>query len=142
MAEPAYHNPSPTADVIIETSSGIVLIERRFEPPGWAIPGGFMDYGESAETAACREALEETGLEVELTEQFHTYSEPGRDPRKHTITVVFIGQAQGQPRAGDDAASAGIFTEDSLPRPLAFDHDRVLADYFHYKATGRRPDPA
>ncbi len=139
MDDGPYRNPAPTVDVIIETGGGIVLIERRFEPFGWAIPGGFIEYGESAEAAACREALEETGLVVELTEQFHTYSDPGRDPRKHTIAVVFLGKADGHPRGGDDAARADRFSEGALPRPLAFDHERVLADYFRYRATGRRP---
>ena len=136
----AYRNPFPTADAIIEMpGGGIVLVERRFEPPGWAIPGGFVEYGESAEQAAVREAKEETGLVIELVEQFHTYSEPRRDPRKHTLGVVFIARAQGQPRAGDDAAKAVIVDQKSLPSPLAFDHDRILADYFHYKRTGERP---
>lgn len=141
MTDEVYRNPAPTVDVIIETGDGIVLIERRFEPPGWAIPGGFIDYGESAGDAARREALEETGLTVKLTEQFHTYSEPGRDPRKHTIATVFIGRAEGRPRAGDDAAQAEVFREGALPDPLAFDHERVLREYFRYRATGQRPGP-
>ncbi len=131
--------PRPTADIIIETPRGIVLVERRFDPPGWAIPGGFIELGETAEQAARREAKEETGLDVTLVEQFHVYSDPDRDPRGHTLTVVFIARAQGEPRGGDDAARARIFREDALPSPLAFDHGRVLADYLHYKRTGKRP---
>lgn len=132
--------PSPTADVIIEIDGrGIVLIERRFPPAGWALPGGFIELGETAEMAAIREAREETGLEVTLTELLHVYSDPGRDPRRHTLTVVYIGRATGEPRGGDDAASARTFDEWTVPAPLAFDHGRILADYFHYRRTGRRP---
>ncbi|HET98745.1 MAG TPA: NUDIX hydrolase [Desulfurivibrio alkaliphilus] len=128
-----HRNPVPTVDIIIEMEAGIVLIERRNPPPGWALPGGFVDYGESLEEAAIREAREETGLKVELLGQFHTYSDPGRDPRLHTISTVFIARAQGEPVAGDDAAAAAIFTVKNLP-PLAFDHGRILADYFRHKA--------
>jgi 8-oxo-dGTP diphosphatase len=132
--------PSPTADVIIELPErGIVLVERRFPPPGWAIPGGFVDVGESVLTAARREAREETGLEVTDLELFNVYSDPARDPRRHTLTVVFIGRADGEPTAGDDAGAAGVFTEHTLPATLAFDHARVLADYFAYRRTGIRP---
>jgi ADP-ribose pyrophosphatase YjhB (NUDIX family) len=133
-------NPATAADVIIELDGGrIVLIERRNEPLGWAIPGGFIDYGESAEAAAVREAREETSLDVELIEQLKTYSDPGRDPRGHTLTVVFIARAEGTPRGGDDARRAIVVDEASLPQPLAFDHDKVLAEYFHYKRSGERP---
>ncbi len=126
-------NPVPTVDIIIETAGGIVLVERKNPPPGWALPGGFVDYGESLEAAAIREAHEETGLEVELHGQFHTYSDPGRDSRLHTISTVFIASAQGNPVAGDDAAKAEIYTRDNLP-PLAFDHGKILADYFRHKS--------
>ncbi|GAB4346069.1 MAG: NUDIX hydrolase [Desulfobulbaceae bacterium] len=119
----------PTVDVIIEIDGGIVLIERKNPPPGWALPGGFVDYGESCEEAAVREAREETGLDVTLVEQFHAYSDPDRDPRLHTVSIVFIGTAEGTPRGGDDAARAEVFTRDNLP-PLAFDHARILEDYF------------
>ena len=134
-----HHNPFPTVDIIIEQEKGIVLILRRNEPRQWAIPGGFCDYGESLEAAAVREAREETGLEVELLEQFHTYSDPQRDPRQHNITTVYIARAIGGAlQAQDDAQEIGVFTEDELPPQLAFDHDEILKDYFIYKNTGRR----
>ncbi len=123
-------NPLPTVDLIIEMEGGIVLIKRKNPPPGWALPGGFVDYGESLEAAAVREAREETGLEVKLIRQFHTYSEPGRDPRFHTITTVFIARAEGTPRAGDDAGEVGIFSRENLPDEIAFDHREILTDYF------------
>jgi 8-oxo-dGTP diphosphatase len=122
--------PRPTVDIIIEMADGrIVLIERRYPPPGWAIPGGFVDYGESLEEAAVREAREETCLEVRLLGQLMTYSDPARDRRGHTISTVFIARADGEPRAADDAAHLGLFAPDDLPSPLAFDHARILADY-------------
>jgi 8-oxo-dGTP diphosphatase len=137
---PLPPGPSPTADVIVELAAGgIVLVARRFPPPGWAIPGGFIDVGESAETAAIREVREETGLAVTLVELFGVYSDPTRDPRRHTLTVVYVGRADGVPRAGDDAADARALTETTLPSPLAFDHGRILADYFRYRRTGERP---
>ena len=114
-----------------------MLIRRKNPPPGWALPGGFVDYGESLEDAARREALEETGLKVRLLEQFHAYSQPDRDPRHHSLSVVFIATADDEPRAADDAAEAALFTLDALP-PLAFDHARILADYQHYRRTGQR----
>lgn len=125
-------NPVPTVDIIIEIADRIVLIERRFPPLGWAIPGGFVDYGESFETAALREAEEETGLKVTELRQFHTYSDPGRDARQHTASTVFIGKAMGVPMAGDDAGKAALFRQDELPE-LAFDHSRILADYYAAK---------
>ena len=128
-----YQNPIPTVDIIIETEKGIVLIKRKNPPYGWAIPGGFVDYGESLEEAAIREAKEETGLDVKLIKQFHTYSDPIRDPRQHTITTVYIAKAKGTPKAGDDAADLGVFTQDNLPSPLVFDHSQILADYFASK---------
>jgi 8-oxo-dGTP diphosphatase len=131
-------NPVPTVDAIIEVPTGIVLIKRRFPPPGWALPGGFVEYGETVEAAAMREAHEETGLHVRLTELFGVYSDPRRDPRRHTIAIVFLGEATGTPLGGDDAAEAAVFTADTLPAPLAFDHGRILQDYFTYKRTGRR----
>lgn len=126
-----YRNPFPTVDIIIELEGhGIVLIKRKNPPYGWAIPGGFVDYGESLEEAAVREAKEETSLDVTLQKQMHAYSKPDRDPRHHTISVVYIAAAQGVPVAADDAASIGVFTKDNLPEPLAFDHAQILADYF------------
>ncbi len=131
----------PTVDAIIEVPAGIILIKRKYEPAGWALPGGFVEYGETVEAAAVREAKEETGLAIELTELFGVYSDPRRDPRRHTIGVVFIATATGVPSGGDDAADAQVFTASSLPAPIAFDHGRILADYFAYKRTGRRPVP-
>lgn len=125
-----YHNPVPTVDIIIELPEGIVLIRRKNPPPGWALPGGFVDYGESLEDAAVREAKEETALAVTDLRQMHTYSRPDRDPRGHTISTVFIARASGVPRARDDAAAVAVFTENNLPSPLAFDHAEILTDYF------------
>ena len=129
----SHRNPLLTVDIIIETEGGIVLIERRNPPFGWAIPGGFVDYGESLEHAAVREALEETSLEVRLNEQLYTYSDPRRDPRHHSVSAVFIATATGFPVADDDAKTAGIFTAHSLPEPIVFDHRAILSDYFAYK---------
>ena len=129
-----------TVDVIIEVEDrGIVLIERKNPPHGWALPGGFVDYGESLEEAAAREAKEETSLDVKLAEQFHTYSDPSRDPRHHTVSTVYIAKASGEPRGADDARKALVFREDNLPTPLVFDHPHILKDYFLYKKTGLRP---
>ena len=126
-----YRNPIPTVDIIIEMEGrGILLIKRKNPPWGWAIPGGFVDYGESLEQAAIREANEETNLEVELIRQFHTYSNPNRDPRHHSISTVYIGKAQGKPEAKDDALEIGIFTQSNLPEEIAFDHREILNDYF------------
>jgi ADP-ribose pyrophosphatase YjhB (NUDIX family) len=116
-------------DIIIEIGGEIVLIERKNPPFGWALPGGFVDYGESYEKAALREAFEETGLVVTDLRQFHTYSDPDRDARQHTASTVFIGKAEGMPVAGDDAGKAGLFDENTLPS-LAFDHAKILADYY------------
>jgi 8-oxo-dGTP diphosphatase len=139
----AYRNPIPTVDIIIELidrpDRPIVLIERCNEPFGWALPGGFVDYGESLETAAIREALEETSLTVQLVEQFHAYSDPHRDPRQHTLSLVFIATATGEPLAQDDAKSLDIFSLETIPTNLCFDHDRILADYCHYRLQGVRP---
>jgi ADP-ribose pyrophosphatase YjhB (NUDIX family) len=129
-----YRSPVPTVDIIIEMEGGgIVLIKRKNPPFGWALPGGFVDYGESLEEAAVREAGEETGLDIELVRQMHTYSGPNRDPRLHTISTVFIARASGRPAAADDADKIGLFTQATLPLPLAFDHELILADYFSLK---------
>ena len=126
-----YQNPIPTVDIIIEIESkGIVLIKRRNPPYGWAIPGGFVDYGESLEEAALREAKEETNLDVKLIRQFHTYSEPKRDPRHHSISTADIAKAKGIPKAKDDAIEIGIFDDSNLPDEIAFDHRLILKDYF------------
>ncbi|MDH4318831.1 MAG: NUDIX hydrolase [Desulfobulbaceae bacterium] len=131
-----FKNPIPTVDIIIELSGGIVLIERKNPPFGWALPGGFVDYGESYEDAALREAEEETGLKVTGLRQFHTYSHPSRDARMHTASTVFIGQAVGEPLAADDASQAKVFKEGALPN-LVFDHAKIVADYFAKRA-GRK----
>jgi 8-oxo-dGTP diphosphatase len=126
-----YKNPKLTVDAIIETGGGIVLIKRKYDPPGWAIPGGFVDRGETLEDAVAREAKEETGLDIENIRQFHTYSAPDRDPRHHTVSTVFIATASGTLKAGDDAKEAEIFTIDTLPDDIAFDHREILEDYFN-----------
>jgi 8-oxo-dGTP diphosphatase len=148
-----YRNPFPAVDIIIEWApaesgniiqpvnpeeckqlqrgkNGIILIKRKNPPFGWALPGGFVDYGESLEAAAIREAEEETSLSVKLQYQLGAYSDPSRDPRFHTISVVFIARATGEPKAADDAVDFGIFSHDSLPADLAFDHGKILQDYF------------
>ena len=131
--------PVPTVDVIIEVEGKIVLVRRKHPPPGWAIPGGFFDPGERAEDAAVREAREETGLSVTLTALLGVYSDPARDPRRHTISTVYVATAEGIPFGGDDASEARLFGERDLPAPLAFDHANILADYFRFKKTGKRP---
>lgn len=123
-------NPIPSVDLIIHSGDGILMVKRRNPPEGWALPGGFVDYGESIESAAVREAKEETGLDVELTRQFHTYSDPERDPRHHTITTVFLAKAKGKAVAGDDAEEIGVFGKDNLPDRIAFDHRDIINDYF------------
>jgi len=133
-----YRNPLPTVDVVILRGEGVVLVERRNPPFGWALPGGFVEEGESLEQAAVREAREETGLEVRLQEQFFTYSDPGRDPRRHTITTVYLARAEGAPRGGSDARQARVWPWEALP-PLCFDHGRILADVRRYLTTGERP---
>ncbi|MCB9742991.1 MAG: NUDIX hydrolase [Alphaproteobacteria bacterium] len=137
-----YRNPTPTVDVVVELDGGVVLIRRRNPPEGWALPGGFVDEGETVEAAAAREVMEETGLVVRLTELLYVYSDPARDPRKHTMSVVFTGVASGAPVGQDDAAEARVFPIDALPSPLAFDHGQILADYKRFRETGQRPRPA
>lgn len=142
---PAPVTPLLTADIIIELvdrpGRPIVLIERRYPPPGWAIPGGFVDVGESIEQAALREAQEETALQVTLTALLGVYSDPKRDARGHTASAVYVAEAQGTPHAQDDAAAVGVFNPEDLPVNLAFDHRRILTDYLSYRQTGKLPVP-
>ncbi len=139
----SYRNPSPTVDLIIEMIDRphrpILLIERLNEPYGWALPGGFVDYGESVETAALREAQEETNLCVTLIEQFQVYSDPDRDPRQHTLSIVFIATATGEATAQDDAKSLKLVNPWDMPDALCFDHGKILQDYWRYRHYGHRP---
>lgn len=128
-----YRNPIPTVDIIIELANGIVLIERRNPPFGWALPGGFVDYGETLEQAANREASEETCLTIENLRLLGCYSDPARDSRMHTISTVFVAQASGTPQAADDALNLQIFRADQLPEKLCFDHGLMLQDYLSWK---------
>jgi 8-oxo-dGTP diphosphatase len=131
--------PLLTVDVIIRYRDGIVLIERKNPPFGWALPGGFVEMGESVEDAAVREAKEETSLDVTLDGQFHVYSSPDRDPRFHTASVVFTGTGQGILKGKDDAKQARVFSRNGLPETIAFDHRKILSDYFEFVRTGRKP---
>ncbi|MCK4670470.1 MAG: nicotinamide-nucleotide adenylyltransferase [Nanoarchaeota archaeon] len=139
MYRERYVNPVPTADIIIEVYNGskklegIVLIERKEKPFGWAIPGGHQEYGDSLETTAIKEAEEETGLKVELVEQMGTYSDPDRDPRGHKNSTVFVARANGKPKAGSDAKNAKIFRLEDLPEKFAFDHSKILQDYLQWR---------
>ena len=130
LTKKTFRNPIPTVDIIIEFENGIILIKRKNPPFGWALPGGFVNYGESLEEAALREAKEETAMDVKNLQQIHTYSRPDRDPRLHTISTVFTGRGIGTPEADDDAVEIGIFNKDNLPDNLAFDHKKILKDYF------------
>lgn len=135
-----FRNPAPTADVVIyEPGRGVVVIRRRHAPVGFALPGGFIDEGEQAEDAAMREMREETGLDVELTGLLGVYSRPKRDPRQHTLTVVFTGKARNPDaiQAGDDAAQAAFYPLDALPEPLVFDHAEIL-EHFRQTLSGQR----
>jgi 8-oxo-dGTP diphosphatase len=133
--------PALTVDVIIEMHDRpnvpVVLIERRFAPFGWALPGGFVDVGERLEDAARRESKEETGLDVELSVLLGCYSDPARDPRGHTVSAVYVGRAEGIPEARDDARSVELFDPEHTP-PLAFDHARIIRDYLIYRQSGQR----
>lgn len=136
--------PSLAVDAVIAHGEGVVLIERG-RPPfdgAWALPGGFVEVGETVEQACVREALEETGLEVELTGLVGVYSDPARDPRGHVVSVTFAAEAvDGELAGGDDAARARVFPPDDLPE-LAFDHARILADHARMREAGRGPDPS
>lgn len=134
-----FRNPAPTVDAVILLPGDRVVLVRRANPPhGWALPGGFVDEGERLDLAAAREAREETGLDVTLLEQFHTYSDPARDPRRHTLATVYLATASGEPAGGDDAAEARAFAWDALPSPIVFDHAEILADVRRYLLTGSR----
>jgi 8-oxo-dGTP diphosphatase len=131
--------PFVTVDACIDIDGRLVLIRRKFEPLGWALPGGFVDPGEDLATACRREAKEETGLDVELLSQLWTYSDPRRDKRKHTVSTVFAARATGVPNGGDDAADARLFEEGEIPwGELVFDHAEIVRDYLEWKRTGKR----
>ena len=133
-------SPKPTVDIIIENGGGIVLVRRKFPPVGWALPGGFVDAGEWVAQSARREALEETGLRVELTDLLGVYSNPARDPRGiYTVSLVYIAKADGVPQGGDDAAAAQVFALDALPPDIVFDHPLMIEDYQRYRAGLGRP---
>ena len=134
-------NPYPTVDIIIELEKGIVLVRRKNPPRGWALPGGFIDYGETAEHAAIREAKEETGLEVRLVRVLGVYSDPGRDPRFHTLSTVYIARGSGHPQGGDDAERAEVFPLEALPDVIVFDHRKIIEDYGRFVLDGTVPLP-
>ena len=139
---PPPSGPAPTVDVVIALPGDrVVLVRRRHPPPGWALPGGFVDEGETLEAAAVHEAREETGLEVTLTDLLYVYSDPRRDPRRHTLSAVFLGRAAGEPAGGDDAAEARAVPWNGLPSPIAFDHAEILADARRFLLTGARRRP-
>ncbi|RKZ03439.1 NUDIX hydrolase [Candidatus Fermentibacteria bacterium] len=132
--------PLITVDAIIELSDGkIVLVKRKYPPSGWAIPGGFVDPGESLAEAVRREAREETSLDIEVVSIFHVYSKPWRDPRGDTVSVVYYSRADGCPEGGDDAAEAVAFAPDDLPAVIAFDHRKIIQQFLQWKATGLQP---
>lgn len=137
---PRPETPLLTADAIIEMTDRpgrpVVLITRRNPPHGFALPGGFVDMGESLPDAAVREALEETGLEVRLKALLGCYSDPDRDPRGHTVSAVYVAEATGEPKPMDDASAVAVYPVDGLPTPMAFDHERILRDYLRYRETG------
>ena len=131
MVKKISQGPFLTVDGIVEYNNGIIMVKRSNPPLGWALPGGFVDYGESAESAVVREIKEETNLDFVDIRQFHTYSNPGRDPRFHTVSVVFIGKGKGVLSSGDDAAKAEVFNKDNLPSRIAFDHRGIIQEYFN-----------
>ncbi len=124
--------PRLAVDIIIQYKEGIVIIERKYNPKGFAIPGGFVEYGETVEQAAIREAKEETNLDIKLVRQFHTYSDPKRDKRGHTISIVFIATTSGDLKAGDDAKQAHVFPLNNIP-DLCFDHNKIIEDFKNNK---------
>ena len=142
---PAPKTPALTTDIIIELTdrpdAPIVLIRRKHAPHGWALPGGFVDVGETIEHAAVREAEEETALRVRLKQLLGCYSDPARDPRAHTASVVYVAEASGEPKAQDDAAGVALFSPQALPAPLVFDHARILRDYLIWRQQRKLPSP-
>ena len=141
MATAHPRNPYLACDLIVEIGPKIVLIERKNPPHGWALPGGFIEYGEAAEHAAIREAKEEISLDVTLEALLSVYSHPQRDPRQHVTSVVFVARAEGEPKAADDAKKVILVSPHELPTPLCFDHAQILQDYLAYRQTGQRPAP-
>ena len=141
----APKTPLLTTDIIIELRDRpdvpIVLIRRKYPPHGWALPGGFVEVGESLENAAVREAEEETALRVTLKILLGCYSDPRRDPRHHTASAVYVAEGEGEPRAQDDAAGVAVFSPEALPSPLVFDHARILRDYLIWRQQGKLPAP-
>ena len=129
----SYRNPFPAVDIIIELADGIVLIERKNEPFGWALPGGFVDYGEALEDAAVREAREETSLQISDLRLLGCYSDPLRDKRAHIISAVYVAHGEGSPKAADDAANLAVFPLTALPATLCFDHGKIIEDYLRMK---------
>lgn len=135
-----FDQPRMTVDAAVFNERGeLLLIQRGHPPEGWALPGGFVDVGETLEAAVARELREETALVATGQTQFHTYSAPDRDPRHHTVCTVFLVQATGNPVAGDDAAQAAFFSPRSLPRPMAFDHAEIVGDLVRFRTEGHRP---
>jgi 8-oxo-dGTP diphosphatase len=126
-------NPLPTVDMLIDMgergSPRLVLVRRKNPPHGWSLPGGFVDYGETVEEAAVREAYEETGLKIDIVRQFHVYSKPDRDPRGHMMSTVFVAEATGEPKGGDDAREARAFSPGDFPEDIVFDHRGIIGDY-------------
>jgi 8-oxo-dGTP diphosphatase len=143
---PAPETPLLAVDIVIELidrpGRPIVLIERKHEPLGWALPGGFVDVGEQVELAAIREAAEETNLRIGLEVLLGVYSNPERDPRGHAVSVVYVASAQGDPTAMDDAAAIQVYDPSEVPTQLAFDHAQILRDYMRYRETGKTPPPS
>lgn len=127
-----FKRPKLAVDFIIKLNEGIVLVKRKNFPQGWAIPGGFVEYGETVEAAAVREAKEETNLDIEIEYLLGVYSDPSRDPRGHTVSIAFVCTGKGALNAGDDAAEARVFKLDEIPK-LAFDHNKVIEDFKHKK---------